>query len=101
MRKLSIRWPASSAVMVRISTALFGTCRRTGSAEGLFILSIFVEQASKVLITLTLTACRDNVSKPCQALNHFVGDGLNSWTYAGRPIDTGFGGFPSRWGAAY
>src|SRR5258707_484949 len=58
---------------------------------------IFAAQSSKVLITLTLTDCRDNVLKPCQALNHLKGHAhkFRSCMY------TGFRWPPIRWGAAY
>jgi len=52
---------------------------------------VLVEQSSKVLITLTQWGGRDNVLKPCQALNHLVGNA----------VDTGFKWPPIVWGAAY
>ena len=58
---------------------------------------VLVEQSSKVLITLTQWDRRDNVLKPCQALNHLKGDAR----FLGLHEDTGFRWPPIRWGAAY
>jgi|ERR1035438_4381040 hypothetical protein len=59
----------------------YGTFRSTQGFRHCHIsvhgFTIFAEQSSKVLITLTLTGCRDSVLKPCQALNHFWATPIN------------------------
>jgi hypothetical protein len=64
---------------------------RSMSLDGGFgSVSVHFEDSSKVLITLTLWAGRDNVLKPCQAPNHLKGTAQSSSS----PSGTGFGGAP-------